>query len=332
MIQFEHTGYLYWTGIIPVLILMWLINKRRQVKSSALLGESRLVKNLTISSPVYVQVIKYALFLLSVLALIIAWARPFGMDVDTSNKAPAATDLIFLVDVSKSMYVKDMAPDRLSRARRLMKEMVNQLGSEQVGIVLFAGNAATYVPLTDDHYYINRMVDSISGNLMTRPGTSLREALKISALAYGMNNKRTKVLCLISDGEFHDHNAFTLADSLRKSGVNIFSLGFGTEAGGEVPAGYGVNNDTSEKDENGRVIISHLEPQPLLKITGNRSNNYFALTDTTNTLPLFMSQLRVIESSGYSVSPKQYAGEFLLLAVLLLMAEFCIPQVLKITK
>jgi Ca-activated chloride channel family protein len=332
MIYFEHSGYLYWVGLLPALLIMWLLNRRRQFKLSALLGEKKLVKNLTITSPMYVQVLKYTLFLLAMLLLIIALAQPIltGSDEQTKRLMPA--DVVFVVDVSKSMYVKDMAPDRLSRARHIIKQIIQQLNNEQVGIVLFAGKANTYVPLTGDYFYVNKAVDAITGNLIKQQGTSLREALKIAALIYGPDNKKVKVMCLLSDGEFHDHNALGLSDSIRKTGIQLFTFGFGTASGGEVPLNDQPDNEAVEKDINGKPIISHLNKNELLKIAGNRANNYMEIADKLTAASLFTNKLRVMEYSDVSGSPKQYYNLFLLGAIILLIAEVCIPQVLKTHK
>ncbi len=329
MINFEYVDYLYLAGIIPVLIVIWLLSKRRELKLLASVGEEKLVKNLIFASPLYIQVLRYALFLVAFFLLITALARPYVMDNYEQKKNRAATDLVFVVDVSKSMYVKDMAPDRLSRARHLITEITAQLDNEQIGVVLFAGKASTYIPLTDDYYYADKAVDAISSGLVSQQGTSLREALKISGLIYGPDNKKTKIMCLLSDGEFHDNNAFGMADSLRKSGIKLFSFGFGTVNGGEVPLTYSADNDAVERDMNGRPVTSHLHKKELLRITGNRANNYIQVADQLSAASIFTRQLKEIEYSNVSRVPKQYYHFFLFAAFILLSAELCIPQTLR---
>ena len=332
MIQFENNNYLYLTGIIPVLIIVWLINRRRQSKLTALLGEGDLVKYITIASPLFVQVLRYSLFLLSFLLLILSLGRPYVIGDDEHIKNITPTDIVFVVDVSKSMYVKDFAPDRLSRAKRVIKDVVSQLSNEQVGIVVFAGKANTYVPLTNDYYYVNKSVDGISADLVTQQGTSLHEALKISSLIYGADSKRTKIMCLISDGEFHDKESSKTADSLRKLGIKLFSFGLGTTTGGYVPLTFQPENDEIEKDEFGNPIISHLQPAELLRFVGNRNTNYFQVADKLNAVTLFMDQLKESEFNDTISSPKPYYGLFLIVALIFLLAETCIPQIVKAKK
>jgi Ca-activated chloride channel homolog len=326
---FERSGYLFLIGILLILILAWLLNQSRQIKISALLGERRLVKNLAISSPLPVQIVKYSLFLLGLLFMIIGLAKPYILGVNEHSRNMSPTDVVFVVDVSKSMYVKDVAPDRISRARHLIQEIIGQLSSEQVGVVLFAGKANTYVPLTDNYYYVNKSVDGISGDLVTQKGTSLQEALRISSLIYGTEIKRTKVMCLISDGEFHDSNAIKIADSIRKSGIKLFCFGMGTVDGGQVPATSSAMDEEVEMDNNNRPIISHLHPEELLRIAGSKPNSYFQTVDKLNSPVLFAQQLQQLEYSEITTTPKPYYSLFLLLALALLIAEACIPQVVK---
>ncbi|HTE02138.1 MAG TPA: VWA domain-containing protein [Mucilaginibacter sp.] len=331
MIYFEHSNYLYGLGILLPLVAMWLINRRRQLKALASLGDSRLVKNLVITSPLSIQLTRYALFLLGFSLLIIAAAKPYIMNVDEHARSTSPTDIVFVVDVSKSMYAKDMAPDRLSRAKHLIKEIIGKLNGERVGIVLFAGKASTYAPLTGDYYYLDKLVDNISGDWVSQHGTSLREALKISALIYDQDSKKNKIMCLVTDGEFHD-NAIILADSLRKSGIKLFSFGFGTMKGAAVPVNYKPDNEEVEKDRNGHEVISRLHSAELLKIGGNEAKNYFQVADQLNAASLFTARLKAVEDKNISTAPKQYYPLFLMGAIILLIAEICIPQVIKTYK
>jgi len=332
MIYFENNNYLYLSGIVILLIIMWLLNQRRIDRTSGLIGESKLVVNIAISSPLIIRVLKYGLYLLAFLSLIFALAGPYIMGVDEKTKNMSPTDIVFVVDVSKSMYVKDLAPDRLSRAKRLIKEIIDQLSSEEVGIILFAGKANTYMPLTADYYSFDKSVDAISADLVVQKGTSLNEALKIAGLIYSTDAKRTKVMCLLTDGEFHDTNYLSVADSLRKTGIKMFSFGLGTPAGGAVPADFNPNNEDVEKGVNSEAIFSQLHPAELVKITGNHPENYIQVADKGNAAPLFIGQLKKIEYNEVVRKPKPYFGWLIFTAFLLLVTEICIPPIIKAKK
>ncbi len=330
--DFEQNSYLYLTVIIPVLIVLWLLNQKRLSNITASIGETWLVKRIAISSPLYLQITKYGLYLLAILLLIASLARPYILGIDEQTKNMSPTDVVFVVDVSKSMYVKDVLPDRLSRAKRLMKDIIDQLTSEQVGVVVFAGKASTFIPLTNDYYYATKTIEGVSADLVPESGTSLKQALKISSLIYDPKGKRTKVLCLISDGEFHDDNAISFADTLRRSGINMFTFGFGTPKGGEVPLTTSSFNDDNERGVDGQPIISQLHPDNLFKIAGKRPENYFQVVDKFNASSLFVQQLKRVEYNDVVKTPKQFFGLFLLVAFIILVLETCIPQIIKPVK
>ena len=329
MIYFDNNNYLYLSGIIIILIVMWLLNQRRIRIISGLIGEQKLVDKIAISSPLSIRVLKYGIYLLAFLSMIIALAGPFILGVDEKTKNMSPTDIVFVVDVSKSMYVKDLAPDRLSRAKRLIREILDQLSSEQVGVVLFAGKANTYMPLTADYYYVNKTVDAISADLVEEKGTSLTEALKIGGLIYSTDAKKTKIMCLLTDGEFHDSGYLKVADSLRKTGIKLFSFGIGTTAGGSVPLDYNPNNEEYEKGIDNSAILSQLHPQELIRITGNHPENYIQVADKANAASLFTGQLKKIEYNEVVRTPKPYFGLLLLAAFLLLVTDVCIPPIVK---
>ena len=329
---FEQNSYLYLLGIIPVFIVLWLLNQKRLSNITASIGETWLVKRIAIASPLYLQITKYLLYLIAVLLLIASLARPYILGIDEQTKNMSPTDVVFVVDVSKSMYVKDVAPDRLSRAKRLMKDILDQLTSEQVGVVVFAGKANTFIPLTNDYYYASKAIDGVSADLVSEKGTSLRQALKISSLIYSPKEKRTKVMCLISDGEFHDDNVISLADTIRRSGINMFTFGFGTPKGGEVPLTTSAYNDETERGADNQAIISQLHPEMLFKIAGNKPGNYIQVADKFNAASLFVQQLKRVEYNDVVKSPKQFFGLFLLVAFIILVLETCIPQIIKPVK
>lgn len=311
MIYFEHSGYFYYCAAVPLFIAIWLFNRWRQSGIAASLGEKSLVRALMITSPVFIQILKLFLFVAVFLSLLAAMARPFSLEKRETKTIQGSSDIVFLVDVSKSMYVSDVAPDRLSRAKRLIGEIVGRLTNERVGIVLFAGGASNYIPLTNDYEYINKMVEGISGMLIERQGTSLGEALTISSLSFSMDTGRAKVLCLISDGEFHDKNGIGQADTLRRSGIDVFAFGFGTDSGKWVPGEP--------------MITSRLHSNELLSIAGNNAGNYMNATDNGIAAAAFINRLSSIETGGTAVYPRQNFKICLMIALILSVIEIFLP-------
>lgn len=328
MISFENTSYLYFLLLIPIFIGLWFIVRYTETKKLDSIGDKKLVYSLSKRTPSYIQVVKFVLVILSASLLIIALCEPYLNSSSVKVKDPSATDVVFLVDVSKSMYAKDIAPNRLSRGQRLIDEIVNDFTKEQIGMVVFAGNAGAYVPLTDDYIYFRNALKSVSGKLIGQPGTSLEEALKISGLLYDRTAKRNKVLCIISDGEFHDTTAFAAADKLKKANIKIIALGIGTAKGAPVPADL-KDSGIFQNATNGSPIISKLHRRELLRITGNNSLNYLEVVNQPKASIAFNKRLSELETVSYSNIHEPLFDLFMLSAIILLLIEICIPNVIE---
>lgn len=328
MISLENTSYLSLTLLVPVFIALWFVFRYRENKKVNSIGDKSLIYSITKRTPRYIQFAKFFLIITSSLLLIIALCEPYISSSLVKVKDSSSTDVVFLIDVSKSMYAKDIAPNRLRRGQRLIDEIVKDFTKEQIGMVVFAGKAGAYVPLTDDYIYFRNALKSVSGKLIGQPGTSLEEALKISGLLFDRTAKRNKVLCIISDGEFHDKKAFVAADKLRKANIKIIALGIGTLKGAPVPADFedsGINQNTT----NGTPIISRLHQRELLRITGNNNLNYIEVVSRPNASIAFNKRLAELETVSYSNIHKPLFDLFMLLAIILLLVEICIPNVLE---
>ena len=112
----------------------------------------------------------------------------------------------------------------------------------------------------------------------------------------------------------------------------MFTFGFGTPKGGEVPLTTSSFNDDNERGVDGQPIISQLHPDNLFKIAGKRPENYFQVVDKFNASSLFVQQLKRVEYNDVVKTPKQFFGLFLLVAFIILVLETCIPQIIKPVK
>jgi Ca-activated chloride channel family protein len=321
MICFEHSGYLWLMSIMLLHAALWVYNRRRHLRTLALLGEPKLVAPLLIRPAPILSAAKGLLFFLAFALLIIALAQPYRVAFGRSIRQLSAADIIFVVDVSKSMYVQDVAPDRLSRARHTLSAIIGRLNGEQGALEVFAGAGYVYVPLTDDYLYLHKAVDSISGSLVAQQGTSLQEALRTCALIFDPGSRRRKVVCLFSDGDFHDPGAFRLADSIRRRGILLFAFGFGTTNGGQVPLSDLPGDAVAEKDSHGRAITSRLQPLSLQRITGRQPGYYFEVSDNAAAASLFLARLKEIEFAGGATTRSSLTALFLAAGLVLLILE-----------
>jgi Ca-activated chloride channel family protein len=217
------------------------------------------------------------------------------------------------------MNVKDVAPDRISQVRNVLQKAMKSFTQEQVGIVLFAGKAGAYVPLTNDYDYINNAIPHISSDLMEQ-GTSLRESLKIAQLLFDPKTHRNKFIVLLSDGEFHDTPSMPLSDSIVKSGTTLLALGFGTPNGGEVPMEGSGKSNLVKRDPSGNPIHSFLHENTMKRMAGNQQL-YHRVANNTASMVWLQERIQEKERTQIVRSRKPIWNQFLILALVFLTLE-----------
>jgi Ca-activated chloride channel family protein len=329
LIVFEHTHYLYLLWVLPALLTAAVWNYHRQTKAGRALGDAKLVNRLVNGSPRYVKPLNFILILLALAALITALANPRTPAKQMKPLAFADTEIVFVTDVSKSMLAADAAPNRLICAQSFMTAVVNSLKGELVGITLFAGNANTYLPLTDDYLFARNAINTLSPELIARQGTSLAGALKLSALQYNPAGKKLRILCLLTDGEDHSSGYGPVADSLRHKGIRLFAIAVGTEAGATIPVIDAAGNVSVKKDRNANTIVTRLNRQTLLTVAGNQRNQYLQLSDKKAAIKAFYIQLNQLQQQNRqaAIELKNNGSLFLYIALVLTGIAMVFPAV-----
>jgi Ca-activated chloride channel family protein len=326
MIYFENENYFYLLLIVPVLVAINFIGKRKLSKVRSKITNSKSANTLSTKSRSYLNFLSFSLLLLAFSTLIISLINPQVNNEKLVKPDLTKTEIVFVVDVSKSMLATDVIPNRLILAKSFMIDIVNQLNGEKVGIVIFAGKAISYMPLTSDYNFINSTTKSISNNLIVNQGTSLHEALKISSSFFNAKSNNVKILCVLSDGESHESAFIRLSDSIRKAGIKIFAFGLGTLKGSNIIDQDQDGNNVIKHDKNGKEIISVLHEENLFRITGSKTNQYNKVVDKEVSTGIFIKELRNIQDNTTSaiISKKGYFQLFLLISLCLLIIDIFI--------
>ena len=144
-------------------------------------------------------------------------------------------DIVFAIDVSKSMLAEDIAPSRLEKAKRLASEIINNLGSDRVGIIAYAATAIPVLPITSDYSTARMFLQSLNSDMLSSQGTAVNQAINLSEEFFDDENQTYRVLCLLSDGEDHEFSDQDFSDVTEGSGITIFSIGLGSNKGAPIP-------------------------------------------------------------------------------------------------
>lgn len=236
--------------------------------------------------------------LLSLALMIIALAGPRG-DAGTSSEKIMGRNVLFALDLSRSMRVSDVKPDRLAQAKVLIYEMMDAMPNDRMGLIGFAGNPYLFAPLTIDHGAVRETVDQLDETWIPSGGSDIVAALKLSIETLKKTGIRNNALVLISDGEKHDGKLDEVLREAEKSGVYIFTVGVGTEEGDFVP--HEEFPDNKFRDKDGQPIISRLHPE-VLKAIAEETKGRFAVAGSGVDIPALarsaMSDLDQFELKG----------------------------------
>lgn len=328
MFRWEETIWLLglW-GLIPVLLLgfagLYLNAKRR----SSILhreGEKRLFPGrITWSSRVQLWLTALIFGL-----LIIALANPqWG-----TRKGPAmvkSADAFILLDISQSMLVDDLAPDRLSRAKKAALDVVDLLEGDRIGLILFAGSAWLQMPLTNDYAAANLFIQSADPGLAPTQGTALAEAFALAEKSFDPESDHFRTLFVISDGEDHSEEMDAAIAKLENDGIPVYCIGVGTEEGSFIPVRINGRADY-KRDESGNFIRSKFDPAFLESLASRTNGAFYALNRTSNwkdDLKEAVDRLerREVEQRSFTDFDSYY-GMFTGLALLLVLVMIIFPQ------
>ena len=329
MYLFDNPFYLYLTLIIPIVIIInWFYMAWRN-KIQKYFSNNKLLDQISPNRSNFKLNLKLVLELFIILFLSIALANPkIGTELKSINRE--GVDIVFAIDVSKSMLAEDVAPNRLTRSKRIISEIINSLSSDRVGIVAYAAQAIPQVPLTTDFASVKNFLQVIDTDMLSSQGTSIDSALNLSVNFFDQNSDTNRVLILISDGEDHDDIPESIINLISENNINLITIGIGQEAGTTIPIKIDGTVDSYKKDINGDVVITKRNSDFLLKIASSSKGEYIDGNSTEDALELVKTKLDKIDKSEFESSEfveyKQQFQIFILLSLLFIISDIFIFQ------
>lgn len=299
--ELDERNYLYLLFILPILVVLFLINLYWKRKKQREFGDLELLKRLSPERSVFKPVLKLVVMLLALAALIIGLVNPkIGTKVETVKRE--GIDIVFAMDVSKSMLAEDVAPSRLEKSKQIVSQIINQLGNDRIGIVAYAGSAFPVLPITTDYSVAKMFMQSMGPGLVSSQGTSLDEAIKLSGTYFDDKSKTSKLLIMISDGEDHSEGAEAAAEEAKKMGIKIITIGLGTEKGGTIPLKKNGIVESYQRDNSGEVVITKLNPNSLSTIAKITDGGYINGNNTKEVLEYIKATLDKIQKTEFEAT------------------------------
>lgn len=284
--KFATPEYLYLLLLIPLAIAIYQYACYRRKRNIKRYGDPELTARLI---PSYSTTRSSVLFWISLVALalmIVALARPrYGKGKTTVTTR--GVEMVVALDISNSMLADDIKPNRLEKAKRLIKRLAEQLKGNKVALVVFAGDAYVQLPITDDYISIEMFLESISTNLVSRQGTDIGAAINLASRCFTPNDKIGKAIVLITDGENHEGGAEEAAKAAAESGKKVFILGIGTTKGGRIP----LSDGNFLRDREGQVVVTKLNEEMAMKIAEAGNGMYLNVDNTNEAQKILSDQL-----------------------------------------
>ncbi len=244
-------------------------------------------------------------FLLGITFLTLGLVNPkIGTKLETVKRE--GVDIVFAVDVSKSMLAEDIAPNRLEKAKRLVSEIINQLASDRIGIIAYAGQAFPQLPITTDYGAAKMFLQNMNTDMLTSQGTAINEAIKLATTYYDDEEQTNRVLFIISDGEDHSEGTTLKAvDDAVEVGIQIFTIGVGKSKGAPIPIKRNGVVESLKKDRQGEVVITKLNEVVLQDIASEGNGEYIDGTNTDDAVEQIKEILIKMDKTEFEA--KQFA-------------------------
>jgi Ca-activated chloride channel family protein len=305
MVQLDEKIYFYLLIIIPVIVVLFLLLLVWKKKTRKKFANTELLKRLTPNRSSNKGSIKLIILILGLALLIVGLVNPkIGTKLETVKRE--GVDIVFAVDVSKSMLAEDIAPNRMEKAKRLVSEIINQLASDRIGIIAYAGQAYPQLPITTDYSAAKMFLQSMNTDMLTSQGTAIDQAIELATTFYDDAEQTNRVLFIISDGE--DHSEGSTLDAVEDAvdeGITIYTIGVGKEKGAPIPIKRNGILESLKKDSEGETVITKLNKEVLIDIANEGNGKYIDGSNTDDAVEIIKNELLQMDKKEFEA--KQFA-------------------------
>lgn len=277
MFRFEEITYLYLLLLLPFLAAFFLYSNYRRKKAIRRFGDPQLMAQLMPDVSKYRPDVKFWLVFVAIGLFSVLLARPqFGSKLETVKRK--GVEVMIALDISNSMLAQDIQPSRLEKAKRLVSKLVDGMENDKVGMIVFAGDAFTQLPITSDYISAKMFLESINPSLISKQGTAIGAAIDLAARSFTPQEGVGRAVIVITDGENHEGGAVEAAKAAAEKGIQVNVLGVGVPDGAPIPI-EGTND--FRRDGDGNVIITRLN-EAMCKEIAKDGNGIYVRVDNSN--------------------------------------------------
>ena len=327
---FAEPVFIYGLILLPLMFLFVLWAAQRREAALARLGNPSLVRRLSSSVNWRGRRWRTALWFVALTALIISLTRPqWGSEAQLVEQQ--GIEVMVALDVSNSMLAQDVKPDRLSRAKLEIADLMTRLGGDEIGLVLFSGASFVQFPLTSDYGTARTFLDNARPEVISKPGTNIGDAIRTAMSGFDYNRASQKVIVLITDGEDHEADTLDVAQQAADQGIMLYTIGFGSPQGEPIPE-YNAQGKVVgyKRDQGGEVVLSKLDEATLQQIAQTGKGEYYRASADGSELGALVSELNTLQKGELSSQIETWGIDrfqgFLAVALVTLIAMELIPD------
>ncbi len=324
MFRFAHPEYLFLFLLIPVLIGLFVYSQIQRRKKIKLFGNPELIAELMPNVSFIRPQVKFYIQLIAIALVILVMAQPqFGTKVEKDKRK--GIEVMIALDVSNSMMAQDVQPSRLDNSKQVLSKLIDNMTEDKVGLVVFAGDAYTQLPITVDYVSAKMFMSSISPNLVPRQGTAIGTAVDMCIKSFGEMKEKNPIsrsIILITDGENHEDDAIGAAKLAKEKGIILHVIGMGKPEGAPIPI---EGTMSFRKDKDGNVVVSKLNETMCKDIALAGGGVYVRADNTSSAFKVVNNELEKMAKSEVNTQTFSDYNEqfqsFALIALLLLLLD-----------
>lgn len=319
MFRFEEPAYLYLLILLPLLVAFYLYSNYRRRKAIRRFGDPALMAPLMPGVSKYRPDVKFSITLLTIGLFAVLLARPqFGSKLETVKRQ--GVEVIIALDISNSMLAQDVQPSRLEKAKRIVARLVDKMQNDKVGMIVFAGDAFTQLPITNDYISAKIFLETINPSLISKQGTAIGAAISLATRSFTPQEGVGRSIILITDGENHEGGVDEAIQRATEKGIQVNVLGVGSPEGSPIPADGG--NDY-RRDSKGNVIVTRLNEQMCQEIAQKGKGIYVRVDNTNNAQKAISKEIDKlakadVETQVYTDYNEQFQAVAWIILILLL--------------
>lgn len=325
---FAYPYLLYLLLLIPIFFGLWYWARLARKSKLRRYGQLKNLEHLMPDASKYMPAVKVTLELLALASLTIAVARPrAGEKEEVENTS--GIEVMIAFDVSRSMLASATddpnGVSRLQRAKYILNRLIDKLNNDKVGLIVFAGEAYTQLPITTDFISARMYLDEITTDMVPTQGTAIGTAINMAINSFSSDEDVNKAIIVITDGENHEGNAMEMAEYAQSLGIEVDVIGVGSLKGAPIP--IDSRHGVFLQDASGAPVTTYLN-EKMAKEIASAGNGAYINGSGTKAVDQLTDRLDKIKKSdlrhvSYKASAEQFPI-FVWIALILLVIDMCV--------